>query len=376
MDIICFKLLQIISKTETVSNVLIKGSSGTAITRGFNYFLKYHLKSQISWDGDNIDTIALPFPILNFTLSSPNRIIYYQNVCTHSYSFAWWKWQDWRKHLDWMALQGINLFIAPIQEQIWTDIYNELNMTHEEVDEHFAGPAFLAWQRMGNIRGWGGPLSANYKQWTLNLQNKIITEARKLGMKIALPGFAGHVPKALKRIFPNAVYANVTRWNKFADNYCCPLFLDPTDPLFYTIGQMFTRKVIDTYGTDHIYFSDPYNELLPAQRDIKYIGNVAKHIYQVMKLIDSNAIWLLQGWMFHSDSVFWSSEMIEAFVTANTIGTMLILDLQSEQNPQYERTNSYFGQPFIWCMLHNFGGTLGMFGSMEIINKVMYIHSE
>lgn len=49
---------------------------------------------------------------------------------------------------------------------------------------------------------------------------------------------------------------------------------------------------------------------------------------------------------------------------------MLILDLQSEQFPQYGRLKSYYGQPFIWCMLHNFGGTLGMFGSAQIINQV------
>lgn len=47
---------------------------------------------------------------------------------------------------------------------------------------------------------------------------------------------------------------------------------------------------------------------------------------------------------------------------------MLILDLQSEQHPQYERTDSYYGQNFIWCMLHNFGGTLGMHGSIRILN--------
>lgn len=51
---------------------------------------------------------------------------------------------------------------------------------------------------------------------------------------------------------------------------------------------------------------------------------------------------------------------------------MIVLDLQSEQFPQYTRLQSYYGQPFIWCMLHNFGGTLGMFGSAEIINKVIY----
>lgn len=53
---------------------------------------------------------------------------------------------------------------------------------------------------------------------------------------------------------------------------------------------------------------------------------------------------------------------------------MIILDLQSEQFPQYGKLRSYYGQPFIWCMLHNFGGTLGMFGSAKIINQVFYIY--
>lgn len=49
-------------------------------------------------------------------------------------------------------------------------------------------------------------------------------------------------------------------------------------------------------------------------------------------------------------------------------GNILVLDLQSEQHPQYNRTKSFYGQPFIWCMLHNFGGTLGMHGSIRIVN--------
>lgn len=46
-----------------------------------------------------------------------------------------------------------------------------------------------------------------------------------------------------------------------------------------------------------------------------------------------------------------------------------MLDLQSEQHPQYYRTKSFYGQPFIWCMLHNFGGTLGMHGSIRLVNS-------
>ena len=49
---------------------------------------------------------------------------------------------------------------------------------------------------------------------------------------------------------------------------------------------------------------------------------------------------------------------------------MIVLDLYSEVVPQYLRLKSYFGQPFIWCMLHNFGGTLPMYGAIQSVNEV------
>jgi len=49
---------------------------------------------------------------------------------------------------------------------------------------------------------------------------------------------------------------------------------------------------------------------------------------------------------------------------------MIVLDLFSEVYPMYITTNFFYGQPFIWCMLHNFGGTLEMYGVLETVNKV------
>ena len=46
---------------------------------------------------------------------------------------------------------------------------------------------------------------------------------------------------------------------------------------------------------------------------------------------------------------------------------MIILDLNSEQNPLWNKTNSFFGKPFIWCLLHNYGGTRGIYGNLTCI---------
>lgn len=54
------------------------------------------------------------------TPAPAHRYRYYQNVCTHSYSFVWWDWARWERELDWMALNGINLALAwSGQEAIW-----------------------------------------------------------------------------------------------------------------------------------------------------------------------------------------------------------------------------------------------------------------
>lgn len=221
---------------------------------------------------------------------------------------------------------------------------------------------------MGNIRGWAGPTPLTFRRMQTILQRKIINQQRSFGMKVAIPSFSGYVPVAMKRLFPNVSFVIADPWNNFPNKYCCSLYLNSFEPLFNNISNLFLRNVIRNYGTDHIYFTDPFNEMQPKSANPSYLAMTAKYVFHSIATIDNKAIWLLQGWMF-VNNIFWSNNRIKAFVTAVPKGRLLILDMQSEQFPQYERTQSYYGQPFIWCMLHNFGGTLGMHGSTDLVNK-------
>jgi len=73
---------------------------------------------------------------------------------------------------------------------------------------------------MGNIRGFGGPLSSNWHNYTIRLQHQILQRMRDLGIVPVLPAFAGHVPRAFARLFPNANMTKINPWNKFEDKYC------------------------------------------------------------------------------------------------------------------------------------------------------------
>ncbi|KAL1509052.1 hypothetical protein ABEB36_003853 [Hypothenemus hampei] len=346
----------------------IVGTTGVIAATGFHYYLKYYCNAHISWE---VSQLSLPkiLPDVNITISLNDRFRYYQNVCTTSYSFVWWTWQQWEQHIDWIVMNSYNFVLASNgQEAIWERVYRKLNLTQEEIDEHFSGPAFLSWLRMGNLRGWGGPLSQAWHQRSLDLQHKIVERLRDFGVITILPGFAGHVPRAFERLFPNTTFTDVAVWNNFPNKYCCPLFIDPSEDLFQTVGKMFIEEQIEEYGTDHAYNSDSFNEMYPSSSNLTYLSNVGKSIFNAMTEADEQAIWVLQGWMFYNDGFWADVSRAKSFLTSVPLGKMIVLDLQSEQFPQFERLEQYFGQPYIWCMLHNFGGTLSMYGSSDIIN--------
>jgi hypothetical protein len=71
----------------------------------------------------------------------------------------------------------------------------------------------------------------------------------------------------------------------------------------------------------------------------------------------SNEIWFRQVVLYNKFGLYFQ-------------GKMIVLDLFSEVAPIYTYTQSYYGQPFIWCMLHDFGGTMELYGVLDSINTV------
>lgn len=92
-------------------------------------------------------------------------------------------------------------------------------------------------------------------------------------------------------------------------------------------------------------------------------------LYSLSLAVDPQAIWLMQGWLFISDPSFWKPDQVKALLHGVPLGRMIVLDLFAESMPVYSSTHSFYGQPFIWCMLHNFGGNSGLFGTVESINS-------
>ena len=350
--------------------IIISGNNANSMAVGLNHYLKYYCKTEVSWFADDKTDMPSHLPEVPEKISIDARVKnrFFLNYCTFGYTMPWWRWDDWEHFIDWMALNGINLPLAITgQEAIWYRVWTDLGLTDEEIRSYFTGPAHLPWHRMQNIDRHDGPLPMSWLEDQEALQKQIVTRERELNMRPVLPGFAGHVPPEIKRIFPNAPLSSLGNWCDF-DTACWCSFLDPMDTLFTFIQKKFITEETNLYGTDHIYGIDLFNEMTPPSDDPLYLGRVSRQVYESLAAADPDAIWLQMTWLFWNERYFWTNERVEPYITSFPKDKQILLDYYCERTEVWQRTNKYFGVPYIWCYLGNFGGNSRLAGNIDTVN--------
>ncbi|KOM42460.1 hypothetical protein LR48_Vigan05g006400 [Vigna angularis] len=402
----CFLINNHKKSSQNEAEIIIRGTTAVEIASGLHWYLKYWCGAHVSWDKTGgIQTTSIPEPGSlprlkdeGLKIKRPVPWNYYQNVVTSSYSYVWWDWDRWEKEVDWMALQGVNLPLAFTgQETIWQKVFKDFNITSDDLNNFFGGPAFLAWARMGNLHGWGGPLSQNWLDQQLVLQKQIISRMLELGMTPVLPSFSGNVPAALKRIFPMAKITRLGDCDTFNENS------PPTnDPEYISTLGAAVYKGISKGDKDAVWLmqallhSVPFGKMvvLDLFADVKPIwkssfqfygtpyiwcmlhnfgGNI--EMYGTLDAISSGPVDArvsansTMGWLFYSDSSFWKAPQIKALLHSVPFGKMVVLDLFADVKPIWKSSFQFYGTPYIWCMLHNFGGNIEMYGTLDAISS-------
>ncbi len=352
---------------------VISGNNANSMAVGLNHYLKYFCNVNVGWFV--WDEVVLPekFPVVAEPIEIKARVEerFFLNYCTFGYTMPWWHWDEWEHFIDWMALNGVNLPLAITgQESIWYQVWTELGLSDEEVRNYFTGPAHLPWHRMLNIDRWGGPLPVSWLVGQEKLQKQIVARERELNMKPVLPAFAGHVPPELQRLYPDAQIDRMSDWAGFDEDQW-PHFLDPMDPLFPQIQKKFLEKEIEIYGTDHIYGIDLFNEMIPKSWDPEYLARVSRQTYESLAAADPEGTWLQMTWLFYNERQYWTPDKIQPYITSYPADKSLLLDYYCERMEVWQRTDRYYGVPYIWCYLGNFGGNTYLAGNPNEVNKLI-----
>lgn len=316
------------------------------------------------------------------------------NVCTHSYSLVWYDWKAWQSLIDGLALRGINMILALTgQEEIQYHVFSGLGVKDHEIRSWFNGPAFLTWSRGQNEYGSGiaGPLPRSFmkSQWHLQREN-ILPRLRSLGIVGILPAFQGNVPIQIKTLFQDS---NITQEGDTG-------WIDALDPLFGRIADIWMRKLIQDFGTDHYYQTDGYynggtapwlehpkKERTSGLRDISTANNAStdfpphdeswyrrgRAAYAGLSRTDPQAYWMYQGFAFVGWDTTEQASYLRGFVDSAPANRFIIIDMGFSQDGQWQMWNnaSFFGAPFIWTSLYNFGDTDGMRGDLRHLNHAV-----
>jgi alpha-N-acetylglucosaminidase len=128
--------------------VHLLGTGGVELAAAFNWYLNDYLNATYDWntyaegqlpaaltasavpelkmpgsgDGTAAAAKAIPLPRPESSPVRPRAVpwSYYMNVCTYGYSLAFVPWEYWVKHIDWMAMQGVNMPLAFVGQE-WYD---------------------------------------------------------------------------------------------------------------------------------------------------------------------------------------------------------------------------------------------------------------
>ena len=347
--------------------VIVGGNNANSMAVALNRYLNRYCKVTVSWYAD----VPVGLPRVLPDVSIPERVTarvpqrFFLNYCTWGYTMPFWQWKDWERLIDWMALNGVNLPLAITgQEAVWYNVWTSLGMSDEQVRGYFTGPAYLPWHRMANIDGWCGPLPKEWLDGQTALQQRIVERERALNMRPVLPAFAGHVPGALRQLFPNADIKALGRWAGFDEQYRT-YFLNSEDPLYNRIQRLFLEEQTRLFGTDHIYGIDPFNEVDPPSFDPDYLNKVTRHIYESLTAVDPQAEWLQMAWFLYYQSKDYTRERTRAMLTGVPQGKMTMLDYYCEYKEMWREHEAFYNLPFIWCYLGNFGGNTNVQGRVK-----------
>ncbi len=357
--------LDVFEVDQAPGHVVLRGSSGVALASALNWYLEQVAGVGVSLPLQPIILEALPPVPARVRQTTRYRIRYFFNYCTFSYSMAWWDWSDWQRMIDWMALKGVNAPLAVTgQEAVWRQVLQEFGFSRSQVGEFLVGPAYLPWGWMGNIDGLGGPLPDSWIDSHIGLERRILARERALGMTPVLQGFTGHVPESITTIHPAARIHQTGDWSA---GFSGTWFLDPTDSLFQRFGRRFVEAQTEIFGTDHLYAADPFNEIDPPSDDSTFLAGMGTAIYGAMAAADPKATWVLQGWFLYYQAKFWRAPQARAMMGAVPDDRMVVLDLWGDRYPVWKAREGFYGKPWVWNVLYNFGGKVSMNGDLPRI---------
>lgn len=233
--------------TRNKERIRIRGNSYVSIASGLNWYLTNCCHVSYS-DCDSVLSLPKPLPY-------PESRIYKETFMQVGYTecrnleYFFWKWENWEKEIDRLALLGVNVVYTPIGEApVWNEFLNRYRLPQKETDRFLYGTE--------NVPGFW------YKRQE-KIYKKIMRRMQSLGMIPVFRVFNGNIPKELAA--QNTLWTTCEATNPVGV-FSNEVLLATDDPQFHSVANKWYAAWNGTYGSSPFYYGD-YE---PAQQ-LKYV---------------------------------------------------------------------------------------------------------
>lgn len=347
------------SLTDENGKIKITANSGVNLAAGLGHYYKYFCSLHFSQVGRNA---AMPSPMPKIggevTMHTTFKVRYSYNYCALSYTMAFWGEEEWQKELDLLALQGVNVILdITALEEVWRRFLSKLGYSNDEARAFITGPAYYAWFNMANIYSTGGPVPLAFFKSRTELARRNHLFMRKMGMMPVLQGYSGMVPNDVRKYVPDASIILQGLWNGLDR----PAMLRTNSDAYIRLAKLFYDCQKEVFGDITTYFAtDPFHE--GGKSGAMNIENVSRQIMDSLLESYPKAIWIIQSWGENPSKALMKG-------IAHRKEHALVLDLYAEKKPRWESFlgNEFMDTPWVYCMLNNFGGRMGLHGHLRTI---------
>ena len=377
---------------------VLRGNDAVSLATAYNYYLKYFAYLDFPYVGD----CDLVLPETMPEVTEKVRIVfpyenrhYFNENCEYKYTTALYTKEEWTHRLDWMAMNGFNMFLLDIGEHaVWLNAADELGLNEAAKEE---------------IRRANKGTEQYYAQYELSpeaaaqegeLAKFVAQRGMDLGMEPEIRPFVGQ----LLFMFPNnhddyygsnpksdfvidlegSVFDGVkaypaARWFNLPQG----IFISPevapgsteeeaakAKEVFNQVADIYYASLMEVFGFDEygrtpvFGFKDMVGEQGFVVQHPAFPQKVIQEMSELFLELNPDSVWMQTSWRY-------SDWLVKQYKP----GGLLFVDLKADNSPKWKGTNEFGGTPWVWSMLFNFGGNTGLGGGFEqITNDVINAH--
>jgi len=312
-------------------------------------------------DGEHVPLLT-ELPTAGISRSEKPRFDYRQHFAWNAhralkkYFSHWWTVDEWKREFDWMVKRRMNMMRIDI------NYYTS-----------FAGDAYeLAFPEIGpepeekalfTLAGFPN----GSKSWPTKYRRKMVQEflayGRKLNIRFIYTGAYASVPLRFVKIHQEYKYLP-------ANQYGPSRQIAPGDPNAYEVEKKYLAKIIELYGTDHLYMYTPYCELDVGggshQKNMEMRIKAAKGILKLIGEVDPEGVWVTDSWdMFPMGQM--NPGDAKKYFDAFPDDKVFIYETTADVEPIYRRYGGWYGKKWAYGVINAVARTDNLHGNPKAI---------